>query len=30
MDLVSALISDRGMPVPAASEDFSPSLASCA
>ena len=30
MNLVSALISGRGMPVLAASEDFSPSLASCA
>jgi hypothetical protein len=30
MDLVSALNSGQGIPVPAASEDFSPSLAFCA
>jgi hypothetical protein len=30
MDLVSALISGRGVPVPVASEDFRPPLASCA
>jgi hypothetical protein len=30
MDLVSALISGRGIPVPVASKSFSPALASCA
>jgi hypothetical protein len=30
MELVSALISGRGVPVPVASEDFRPPLASCA